>query len=553
MFRSRGFQRVLIGLNIAIICGLGGIFFKMDDTSSKLVEASNKKLTSYHLANELRQSSDYLTRFVRAYVATGGLAIHKDSYNAILNVRNGIAPRPDTGEKIALTALMKREGFVTQELEKLSAAEQESNELAKLEAKAIQVVETMAADDLIAKNAALELVFGNDYQLYKNRINASIDEFFVLVDRRTAQEFEACEVELERLQVIFSIVLVVMVVTVLLLALVSERVSEGILGGKASEVERTVGEVSRGNLAVEMKATNPESALGLLGVAVNNLKELIGEAKSLSSQNASVALQLSSASQTTGKNVENSTTIVSATAEKASVIKDQIMHSIEEAKGSKENLQKAGEGIVEANRAIDILSDKIEESVAIETELAQRVSQLSSDAEQVKEILSMISDIADQTNLLALNAAIEAARAGEHGRGFAVVADEVRKLAERTQKSLVEINATINVIVQAISDSSEKMNANSRQIGELTAVADDVKRKISSMSESMEKAIVMSDRTVEDYVLTGKEVSEIIKGMETINDISAENARSVEEIAAASQHLSDLTTSLNAKLSEFRT
>lgn len=553
MFRSRGFQRVLIGLNIAIICGLGGIFFKMDDTSSKLVEASNKKLTSYRLANELRQSSDYLTRFVRAYVATGGLAIHKDSYNAILNVRNGIAPRPDTGEKIALTALMKREGFVTQELEKLSAAEQESNELAKLEAKAIQVVETMAADDLIAKNAALELVFGNDYQLYKNRINASIDEFFVLVDRRTAQEFEACEVELERLQVIFSIVLVVMVVTVLLLALVSERVSEGILGGKASEVERTVGEVSRGNLAVEMKATNPESALGLLGVAVNNLKELIGEAKSLSNQNASVALQLSSASQTTGKNVENSTTIVSATAEKASVIKDQIMHSIEEAKGSKENLQKAGEGIVEANRAIDILSDKIEESVAIETELAQRVSQLSSDAEQVKEILSMISDIADQTNLLALNAAIEAARAGEHGRGFAVVADEVRKLAERTQKSLVEINATINVIVQAISDSSEKMNANSRQIGELTAVADDVKRKISSMSESMEKAIVMSDRTVEDYVLTGKEVSEIIKGMETINDISAENARSVEEIAAASQHLSDLTTSLNAKLSEFRT
>lgn len=553
MFRSRGFQRVLIGLNIAIICGLGGIFFKMDDTSSKLVEASNKKLTSYHLANELRQSSDYLTRFVRAYVATGGLATHKDSYNAILNVRNGIAPRPDTGEKIALTALMKREGFVTQELEKLSAAEKESNELAKLETKAMQVVETMAADDLIAKNAALELVFGNDYQLYKNRINASIDEFFVLVDRRTAQEFEACEVELERLQVIFSIVLVVMVVTVLLLALVSERVSEGILGGKASEVERTVGEVSRGNLAVEMKATNPESALGLLGVAVNNLKELIGEAKSLSSQNASVALQLSSASQTTGKNVENSTTIVSATAEKASVIKDQIMHSIEEAKGSKENLQKAGEGIVEANRAIDILSDKIEESVAIETELAQRVSQLSSDAEQVKEILSMISDIADQTNLLALNAAIEAARAGEHGRGFAVVADEVRKLAERTQKSLVEINATINVIVQAISDSSEKMNANSRQIGELTAVADDVKRKISSMSESMEKAIVMSDRTVEDYVLTGKEVSEIIKGMETINDISAENARSVEEIAAASQHLSDLTTSLNAKLSEFRT
>jgi len=141
--------------------------------------------------------------------------------------------------------------------------------------------------------------------------------------------------------------------------------------------------------------------------------------------------------------------------------------------------------IEELKSMIEEAVDRIHHVSDNENQMVDGLQELVSSANETKEIMTTIGDIAEQTNLLALNAAIEAARAGEHGRGFAVVADEVRKLAERTQKSLGETSATLNVLIQSIHDNAGTLQNNAIEVNDISDYVGNINDKMDGIISSL--------------------------------------------------------------------
>ena len=330
---------------------------------------------------------------------------------------------------------------------------------------------------------------------------------------------------------------------------------EHYLAHSVDEILVEMNKFADGDLSVSLAAKN-DDAIGKLfngfNRAVKKIRDMIANVSEAISATASASTEISASteemaagaqeqsSQTmeVASAIEEMTKTILTTAENSSFASKAANHASREASDGSHKIAESQKGI-----------KKIEESTESTSEI---IASLTQKTDQIGEITLVINDIADQTNLLALNAAIEAARAGEQGRGFAVVADEVRKLAERTTKATKEIAETIQAV------QVEAKSAHESMLGAKDAVHSGI--EINNQLDLVLKTILKSSEDVaaqiEQVASAGEEQSataeEISKNIEGINNVTNESAAGLEQVARTAEDLTRLTENLQNLVSQFR-
>jgi methyl-accepting chemotaxis protein len=358
----------------------------------------------------------------------------------------------------------------------------------------------------------------------------------------------------ESMGTVRMVLLVIGCVALLVTLLMSLIVTRSITG-PLKEAVAIAGTIARGDLTVSIVPNSkdePGRLLEAMSGMVKNLKEMISETVHVSSEIATAAEELTTTSNEIATGAEEvasqAGTVATASEEMSHTSADIARNCSMAADASRQTTDSAMAGAKIVNESItgmNLIADRVRQT-------AETVEALGTRSEQIGNIVGTIEDIADQTNLLALNAAIEAARAGEQGRGFAVVADEVRALAERTTRATREIGEMIKAIQK---ETATAVSAMEEGVREVERGAESSQKSGRALEEILERINEVSQQI--NQIATAAEqqtatTTEVSKNVLEITNVVQQSARGAEETAGAAGFLAKDARQLQGLVGRFR-
>ncbi|MGE5315416.1 MAG: methyl-accepting chemotaxis protein [Acidobacteriota bacterium] len=625
---------MIYAVTALLLIGLVTTTMLMFRSQRALEEAQDNRYDSFIVANDLRTNSENLTRLARTFVVTQEPK-YEQEYWQLVDISNGVKPRKD-GRTVSFTQLMKELNFAQAEFDKIKESEEKSNALVATEERAMNAAKGLYADangkytvkgkpDL---DLARDLVHNAEYHRQRDIILQPIDEFFTMLDHRTAAAVDASQTQTQfYLYFSFALILIVMAIQVVSYFFIHRkvnlpigrlqdavgRVASGDLSASvvaagndeiaslSSGFNIMVGNIKKGNEALEQekagiqqkvdeavreseeqknylsrsvetllremnKFSEGDLNIGVqaerndtigdlyngFNTVVRNMKEMLTNVRDAVQATANSSSEISASTEQMAAGAQEQSSQTTEVAGAVEQMTKTILETTRNASAAAETAKNAGRIAKEGGSVVQETIQGMNRIAEVVKQSAATVSELGKSSDQIGEIVQVIDDIADQTNLLALNAAIEAARAGEQGRGFAVVADEVRKLAERTTKATKEIAGMIKQIQKDTAGAVQSMDAGTIEVEKGKLMADKAGVSLTEIISAAQSVGDMVNQVAAASEEQSSAAEQISKNIESIDSVTKESAAGVQQIARASEDLNRLTENLHALISRFR-